>query len=378
MTAPEPTAAPQPRALLIGRSPAVMDHVLGELSAMGVEATGSTDPEGAANRPDAAGFAVVALGRGISGELRERLRAAFRAANPAVRLLDVMLAEAPRLVVAALRGDDLKAVDLDAYFDRIGYRSSRAPTLETLQNLVTAHLAAIPFENVDVLLGRGIDIAPQAVDAKLVAGRRGGYCYEQNGLFKRVLASLGFEVDGLMGRVRLNHRPGDPPMARSHMALSVQVEGDPYLVDVGFGGTTPPAPLMFDETGPQRTAHGRYRIVPFGPARLVQAEIDGAWGDLYEAGAEAQLDVDYAPANWFTSTHPSSFFTRELVAARTTPEARHTLYGARLTTRMAGGGAERWVLEAEELERALSETFRLPVAPDWRPLIERAAAAGVS
>lgn len=376
MTAPEPAAAP--RALLIGRSPAVMDHVLAELSAMGVAADGSTDPESAADRPDAAGFAVVALGRGISGDLRERLRAAFRAANPAVRLLDVTLAEAPRLVAAALAGYDPKAVDLDAYFDRIGYRGSRAPTLETLQNLVTAHLAAITFENVDVLLGRGIDIAPRAVDAKLVAGRRGGYCYEQNGLFKRVLAALGFEVDGFMGRVRLNHRPGDPPMARSHMTLKVLVEGAPHLVDVGFGGTTPPAPLRLDETRPQRTAHGRYRILSFGPSRLLQAEIDGVWGDLYEVGAEAQLDVDYAPANWFTSTHPSSFFTRELVAARTTPEARHTLYGARLTTRTPDGGVERRVLGADELERALSETFRLPVAPDWRPLIERAAAAGAA
>ena len=93
-------------------------------------------------------------------------------------------------------------VDLDAYCARIGYSGPREPTLETLRALQALHAAAIPFEAIDVQLDRGIDLAPAAIDAKLIGGRRGGYCFEQNNLFMRVLAAVGFSVEGLMGRVR--------------------------------------------------------------------------------------------------------------------------------------------------------------------------------
>ena len=90
------------------------------------------------------------------------------------------------------------AIDLAAYCARIGYSGPLMPTLVTLRALQELHPAAIPFEAIDVLLGRGVDISPQAVDAKLIGRRRGGYCYEQNGLFKRVLQAIGFEVEGLI------------------------------------------------------------------------------------------------------------------------------------------------------------------------------------
>ena len=94
------------------------------------------------------------------------------------------------------------AVDLDAYFGRIGYDGPREPTLAVLRAIAFRHPDAIPFENLDVLLGRGVSIVPADIDAKLIAGGRGGYCYEQNGLLKRVLEALGFQVEGLMARVK--------------------------------------------------------------------------------------------------------------------------------------------------------------------------------
>ncbi|RXF66979.1 arylamine N-acetyltransferase [Hansschlegelia zhihuaiae] len=360
------------RVLLIGRSHRVMQDLVAELRALGVEAEGETDPDRAADRPDAGAFDVVALGRGVTGETRKALRKAFAWIRPDVRLIDVAIREAPGETLRALEGRDL--VDLDAYFARIGYRGPRDATTGTLRALVLAHLDAIPFESIDAAIGRGVDISPEGVDAKLIGAHRGGYCYEQNGLFKRVLRALGFEVDGLLARVRLNARPGDQPMARSHMTLKVTIEGEEWLADVGFGGATPTAPLRFDDEAPQPTPHGRYRVTRFGPLKLLEAESDGGWAPLYEVSDEPQIDVDYEPANWLTSTHPGSFFRRELVAARAAPGARYALYGARLTTRWPDGRSEQRMLSADEIERALTETFGLAVQPDWRPLIEQAAA----
>jgi N-hydroxyarylamine O-acetyltransferase len=294
-----------------------------------------------------------------------------------VRLLETFAPRAVREIVAALDGAQEKAeVDLDAYCARIGYDGPRTPTLQTLRTLHELHPASIVFEAIDVLLDRGIDLAPAAVDAKLIGAGRGGYCYEQNLLFKRVLATIGFQVEGLVGRIRWMVPPGAPPRPRTHMALRVTVNGEPWLADVGVGGCVPTAPLRMDRTEPQPTRHEVFRVIPFGDALLVQARLDERWTSLYELSEEPQLDVDYELPNWFTATHPSSHFRHRLFVARTTPEARYNLLGARLTVRQAGGRAERRILDADQIEQALRETFGLPVEPAWRPVIERAAAAG--
>ena len=111
-------------------------------------------------------------------------------------------------------------IDLDAYFARIGYDGPRTPTLETLRALHLLHPAAIAFEAIDVLLDRGIDLDPAAVDAKLITAGRGGYCYEQNGLFKRVLTALGFEVEGLIARVQWGAPAETPPRPRTPTSTS--------------------------------------------------------------------------------------------------------------------------------------------------------------
>lgn len=268
-------------------------------------------------------------------------------------------------------------IDLAAYCARIGYAGPLTPTLATLRALQAAHPAAIPFEAIDVLLDRGVDLAPAAVDAKLIAVQRGGYCFEQNGLFRRGLSAIGFEVESLVARVRWMLPPGAPPTARSHMVLRVSIDGHPWLVDVGFGSCVPTSPLRMDLSEPQTTAHESYRLMPSGETLLLQAQLEDGWADVYEIAREPQLDIDYEVANWFTATHPSSHFRHRLIVARTTPEARYVLLENRLTIRTPDGGAERRFLDAGAIEQALAETFGLPVEASWRPAIERAAAAAV-
>lgn len=267
------------------------------------------------------------------------------------------------------------AIDLAAYCARIRHDGELDPTLETLRRLQARHVAAIPFENLDILLGRGIDISPRAVDAKLIGARRGGYCFEQNALFKRVLEAIGFQVEGLLARV-LWMAPGDaPPRPRTHMALRVVVEGRPWLADVGFGGNTPVAPLAMDAREAQATRHATYRVTPSEEGLLLQARLGGEWASLYDLSQQPQLPVDYELPNWYTATHPSSHFRHQLSVARTTHEARYALRNARLTVRKPAGEQAPRELGVEELETVLRETFGLPVEESWRAVLERAVAA---
>lgn len=267
------------------------------------------------------------------------------------------------------------AVDLDAYCARIGYDGPRTPTVETLRALHALHPAAIPFEAIDVLLGRPIDLTPAAVDAKLIAARRGGYCFEHNTLFKRALTAIGFRVEGLLGRVRWM-RPADlPPLPRTHMAMRVTVGGEAWLADVGFGGSVPTAPLRLDTDAPQPTDHEKFRVAMRSGLIAVEAMRNGKWLTLYELMQEPQLDLDYEVPNWYTATHADSPFRQNLIVARAMPQARYALLDGRFTVRPARGQPEQRILDAGEIEHALSEVFGLAVDPAWRPLFERAASA---
>jgi N-hydroxyarylamine O-acetyltransferase len=264
--------------------------------------------------------------------------------------------------------------ELRGYCERIGFRGTVAPTFQTLQTLIELHLAAIPFENIDVLLGIGVDISPVAVHAKLVDRRRGGYCFEHNGLFARMLEAFGFAVTGLSARVKWGAPVDAPARPRTHMALSVLIDGEAWLVDVGFGGPGPASPLRLAAREPQSTTHEPFRVTPAGGDALIETRIDDSWHPLYEVQLQPQLPADYEPLNWFTSTHPGSVFRHSLMAARTTPAARHALLNDRLTTRWRGGRVERHTLQLDALEAALENIFGLAVAPDWRDLLARFAA----
>ncbi|MHA4839367.1 arylamine N-acetyltransferase family protein [Sphingopyxis sp. MSC1_008] len=264
------------------------------------------------------------------------------------------------------------------YLARIGYAGRVAPTLEVVAALQAAHIAAIPFEAIDALTGAGIDIGADAIDAKLIGQRRGGYCFEQNALFLRVLLAIGFDAEGLLGRVRWMLPDDAPPTPRTHMVVRVKLDGRPWLVDVGFGAAVPPAPLAMDSEEPQPTQHESYRVVRHGDVWQVAALIEGEWRTLYRLDHASPPAIDYEIGNWYTSAHPDSHFRHQLIAARTTADARYGLRDNRLTTRLVDGRIDRRYLTADEIERALAEIFLLPVRPHWRAAIERAATAEIA
>ncbi|MBU0864664.1 MAG: arylamine N-acetyltransferase [Alphaproteobacteria bacterium] len=267
---------------------------------------------------------------------------------------------------------------LTRYLARIGYAGPVAPTAEVLTALQAAHIAAIPFEAIDALTGVGIDIGAEAVAVKLIDRRRGGYCFEQNSLFLRVLKAIGFEAEAMLGRVRWMLPDDAPATPRTHQVVLVTLDGRPWLADVGFGAAVPPQPLAMDSEETQPTRHESYRVRRGGAGWDVEAQIGDEWKPLYRLDDAAAPPVDCIVGNWYTSTHPESHFRHQLIAARTTNEARYGLRDNRLTVRLADGRTDRRYLTADEIERTLAEIFLLPVQPSWRPAIERAATAEIA
>ena len=267
------------------------------------------------------------------------------------------------------------AIDVDAYFERIGHRGPRTATLETLSALHLAHPSVIAFESLNPLLGRPVRIDPDSLARKLIASRRGGYCFEQNGLFKLVLEALGFQVTPMAARVRWMLPEDAPRTSLSHMLLKVDLAEGPFLVDVGFGGQSPTAPLRLEPGLEQTTPHGVYRLVPDADGHDLQMRLPDRWQSMYRFRVEPQGQRDYEMFNWFTSTHPDSHFTKNLIAARVVGERRLNLLNNTLTAywpdgrsearTLADAGAAHAVLEGDlgiEIERAEIERIwaRLP------------------
>lgn len=255
-------------------------------------------------------------------------------------------------------------VDLDAYFRRTGYAGDRAPTLANLHALCAAHVQTIPFENLDVLLGRRIDLAPEAVDQKLIHDRRGGYCFEQNTLFLRVLEAMGYAVRPLSARVRVG-RPRDYTPARTHVFLRVELDGESWLADVGVGGLSPTCALRFFADGEQPTPHEPRRIVREDGRWFHQARLGDAWVDVCEFTLEEMPPIDREVGNWYTSAHPQSHFKSRLVVARARPDGgRVSILNRELTIRRRGGDADTRAIESpDELLVLLAEHFGLHFAP---------------
>ncbi|MEJ2085942.1 MAG: arylamine N-acetyltransferase [Acidobacteriota bacterium] len=238
-------------------------------------------------------------------------------------------------------------LDLEAYCGRIRIDIPEEPTLETLKDLQASHLNHIPFENVDVVLRRGIKLDLESLQAKLVRSGRGGYCFEHNTLFAAVLRQLGFEVHTLEARVR---PPGSSEiLPRTHMVLSVVVEGVSWLADVGFGGDGPLHPVSRGSEIEAPTGEA-YRVVDeTDRIQVLQRFWSGRWNDLYAFSREPVHPVDFQVANHFTSTYPESIFLKRLTIQRFEGERRHILRHRTYTVRK---GTDESVREVERDEVA--------------------------
>ncbi len=250
--------------------------------------------------------------------------------------------------------------DLPAYLHRIAYAGPVEPTLPVLRAVHLAHAMHIPFENIDVLLKRPIRLDLASLQAKLVAGGRGGYCFEQNQLFAGALRALGFDVQGLIARVRFRVQQVLP---RTHMLLLVTLAGERWLADVGFGseGLLLPVPLESGQTSHQFAWW--VRALERDQHWVMQSAREGIWEDLYAFTLEPQLEVDYELANHYTSTHPDSRFTQCLVAQRVTPQVKIRLRNRELTHDTGRLVMSRWLAGDDEIVQVLDETFGLRIAP---------------
>lgn len=274
------------------------------------------------------------------------------------------------------------AVDVDAYFQRIGYTGPRADaaSLETLAAIHRLHPSAIAFETLDALLKRPIILTAAALERKLLHGGRGGWCFEQNLLLGRVLQSLGFAITGLAARVLWN-RPDGELRARTHMLLLVAGSaGGPYIADVGFGGLTLTGPLRLVPDIEQATPHEVFRLrhEPDG-TYILQVLLGGAWKPLYSFDLQPQLLIDYEVWNWHLCHHPESPFINNLMIARVTPERRYGLFNNRLSVHHLRGASQQTLLTtAAELRETLAEPFniRLPDDPELDIQLQRLVSTG--
>jgi N-hydroxyarylamine O-acetyltransferase len=254
-------------------------------------------------------------------------------------------------------------VNLDAYFRRTGYSGAADASAATLAALHLAHATHIPFENLDILLGRPIRLDLHALERKLVDDRRGGYCFEQNQLFAAVLEQVGFTVTRLIARVRYRAAAVLP---RTHMTLLVEAEGQRWIADVGFGaeGLLLPVPFGAGAESPQFL--WTYRAVAERDRWVMQSLRDGAWLDMYAFTLEPQEPIDYEVANYFTSTHPTSRFVQTLTVQRPGPEQRLMLRNRELIIDRGDVLMSRPLQDQTELLAVLAESFDLQFPPDTR------------
>lgn len=298
-------------------------------------------------------------------------------------------------------------LDLDAYLRRIGYDGGLALTEQTLAGLHRAHVAAIPFENANIMLGRGVAVDLASIQDKLVHGGRGGYCFEHGQLLAAALERIGFSVDRLLARV--DRGPGQPVLPRTHLTLRVRTpdRSGVWLADVGFG-SSPPAPLSLRRLrsgAPQVVDGWIYEVAPEDPgeergttaAGLTSARLGGAgpagagltgggltggglagggltwalrelqgedWVTLYRFEDLPVYPADIAMGNHYTSTHPDSWFTQTPVVVRREPDKVTSLLGRTLTVTRPGHVKERRDLTDDEWADAVTAIFGLEFTPE--------------
>jgi N-hydroxyarylamine O-acetyltransferase len=253
----------------------------------------------------------------------------------------------------ALHADPL---DLEAYLGRIGYSGRLQPVPAVLEAIHLAHATHIPFENLDILLKRPIRLDLASLQAKLVTGGRGGYCFEQNLLFSAVLQRLGFSVTQLAARVLYRSRRKLP---RTHILLRVDVDGATWLADVGFGLEGLLLPVPFGSGREARQFAWTYRAVEADGEWILQSLRNDSWMNLYSFTLEPCLAVDFEPANHYTATHPDSRFVRTLTVQLPTPEVRYLLRNRELVLDRGGTVTRRVLADDDELLAVLAEVFGL-------------------
>ena len=246
-------------------------------------------------------------------------------------------------------------LELGRYLDRIGWGGSTRPTLETLTGLIAAHTARVPFENLDVLLGRPIRLDLEGLQDKLVARKRGGYCFEQATLMGAALDALGFDVARHAARVIMLVPRSESP--RTHMFLVVTLPEGPFVVDPGFGKLAPRVPVPLAEGIEVRFGDDAHRFVREGDHWTLRARVDGEDAPCWTTPLDETHPIDYEMANHFTSTHPSSPFRARLMLRAHSGDARVTVLNRDVSIRRGGESTASTLADRGALRRLLAERF---------------------
>jgi N-hydroxyarylamine O-acetyltransferase len=257
-------------------------------------------------------------------------------------------------------------VDTKSYLERIKYASSVVPNPDTLRGLQKAHLLTVPFENLSIHSQELIILEDSALFDKIVERRRGGFCYELNGLFAALLRALDFDVAMLSAEVANEAGTYGPKF--DHMALLVSLE-ERWLVDVGFGDSFR-EPLLLDQRNTQTRRERSYRIIPDGPYLILaqRANADAEeWKPQYRFTLEQYHYSDYTEMCYYHQTSAESHFTRGRICSRATNEGRLTLSEMRfIESKMNGERQERLLADEQEYARVLRDHFGIIMAKPFR------------
>jgi N-hydroxyarylamine O-acetyltransferase len=249
-------------------------------------------------------------------------------------------------------------MNIPAYLTRMNYSASVKPDAETLHGLQSAHLLSIPFENLDIGLNQPIQLSEEALWDKIILRKRGGFCYELNGLFARFLKQIGFDVTYLNARVF--NREGKPGIDFDHLALLVKIPQEPtrWLADVGFGDSFT-EPLSFEMGNEQVQGLRSYRLEQTTEGYITwQKNYDGTWERQYFFDLQPHNFPDeYEAACLYHQTSPKSSFTRASIISRATPEGRISLEDGSLIITTNGQREERLVPDRKEYQALLKEHF---------------------
>jgi N-hydroxyarylamine O-acetyltransferase len=248
-------------------------------------------------------------------------------------------------------------LDIAAYLKRIDYHGQLAPTLQTLEALHEAHLLAVPFENLDIHRGRPIRLGSASLFQKIVSRRRGGFCYELNGLFALLLRKLGFEVTLLSASVA--HANGGFGPEFDHLTLLVHLSED-WLADVGFGDSFR-QPLQAQAGLEHSEGEQAYRLIRDGVYWIQQRRYDG-WQPEYRFTMQPHELADFTAMCHYHQTSQESSFTQKRVCTLATPEGRITLSDLRLVTTIHGERSERLLPDQQAYDAVLAQQFGIVLA----------------
>lgn len=249
------------------------------------------------------------------------------------------------------------SIDIDAYLTRIGYSGPRTATLETLRGLHRTHLLAVPFENLDIHIGREIVLDEARLVAKIVDERRGGFCYELNGAFAALLRALGFQVSLLSAGVATPDGKVGPEF--DHMLLRVDLD-EPWLADVGFGDNFVDPIRMADEIHPE--GDRAFQVLPDGEQLVLRRrDGDGKWSNQYRFSLTPHALADFAGMCHYHQTSPDSHFTWNRVCSRLTPNGRISLTSERLIVTEHGRRTETEIAGEVAFADALRRHFGIVV-----------------